>query len=113
MRAFFDFPALLRLDHFLGHPIELFQHNRLATHSGHEREDERTLWAFVERRAHLGVERAAAAHAAEPHVGFDHAYHLEFAEDVLDALGRVGPDRPQPNEADLRAAVTHVPNRVT
>src|SRR6202040_2246157 len=52
-------------------------------------------------------------HAAKSHVGLDHAHHFEFAEDILDAIGWVGPDGSQAYEADLCAAITHVPNRVT
>src|ERR1700682_2730773 len=55
MRALFDFSAFLRFKHLLRHPVEFFQHDRLAAHSSHEREDQRALLAFVERRADLSV----------------------------------------------------------
>src|SRR5438445_153134 len=80
------------LEHFLRHPIELFENNRLAAHSGHERHHQRPRSSLVQRRAHLCVQHAAAAHAAEAHVGLDNADDLEPAQHVLDALGRIRAD---------------------
>src|SRR5215471_14995686 len=112
VRSLLDPAALLRLDHLVRHPIELFEHDRLAAHAGHERDDDRPLRALVERAADLGVERAAAADAAEPHVRFDDADDLELAERLHDAVGRIRTDGPQPHHADLRATLAHVLDRV-
>src|SRR4029450_10728180 len=79
-----------------------------TAHAGHEREEERPLRALVERGACFGVERPAAADAAEPHVGLDHADHLEPAERFHDAIGGVGADGLEPHHADLYAAGAHV-----
>src|ERR1700690_3020557 len=87
MRALFDFAALLDFQHLLGHPIKFLQHDRLTAHTSHEREDERSLLAFVESRADFGIERAATAHAAQPHVGLHRAPHFELAENFAQALG--------------------------
>src|ERR1700730_17486315 len=113
MRTLFDCPALLRFDHLLSHPVEFLQYDRLAAHSSHERDDQWRWFALEERRAALGVYGAAATHAAESHVGFDHAHHFEFAEGIPDLIGWVRPDGSQPYHADLCAAITHVPNCVT
>src|ERR1017187_3236701 len=110
MRALFDFAALLYCQHFLGHPIKFLQHDRLATHARHERKHERALIAFVESGADLGIERAAAAHAAQSHVGLDHAHHFELAENLAHALGGVGPDGAQPHQTDLQTLIAHVLN---
>src|SRR6267142_4636612 len=62
MRTFLDLTAFLRFQHLLRHPVEFLQYDRLAAHPRHERENERTLLTFIESRADLRVERAAAAH---------------------------------------------------
>src|ERR1039458_7207262 len=108
MCALFNFSTFLHLHHFLSHQIKFFQHDRLAAHARHEREDERPLWAFVESCGGLSIEHAAAAHAAESHVGLNHADHFEFAEYLLHAIGRIWPDGAQPHETDLQAPIAHV-----
>src|SRR5271167_2095941 len=113
MRAFFDFPAFLRFRHFLRHPIEFLQYDRLAAQASHERDDERALLAFVQSRTRLRIERATAAHAAQSHVGLDHANHFELAKHILHTIGRVWPDGSQPYQPNLRATVAHVLNRET
>src|SRR3984893_17606676 len=100
MRTLFDGAALLRFDHLLRHPVKFLQHNRLATHSSHERDDKWALLTLVERRADLSIQRTSTAHAAETHVGLDNANHLELTESILHAIGWVGPDDGQPSEGD-------------
>src|ERR1700722_18937977 len=111
--ALLDAAALLRFEHLLRHPIEFFQHDGLAAHSGHEGENQGALLTFVERRNSFRIERTAAAHTAEAHVGFNHADNLELAERFLDLLGRVRTNCAQPHQANFRAAFTHVLDRVT
>src|SRR6267378_2189204 len=41
VRALFDRAALLRVEHLVRHPVELFQHDRFAAHAGHERQEDR------------------------------------------------------------------------
>src|SRR5580704_7758569 len=65
MRALFDLSTLLRIRHFLRHPIKFLQYDRLAAHSSHERENQRALLVFVQGGAGLGIEHAAAADAAQ------------------------------------------------
>src|ERR1700722_7473861 len=77
--ALLDAAALLRFEHLLRHPIKFFQHDGLAAHSSHERENQRALLAFVKCRDSFRIERTAAAHTAEAHVGFNHSDNLEFA----------------------------------
>src|SRR5215471_18121066 len=89
-----DAAALLRLDHLFGHPIELFQDNRLATHARHERYHQRARRALIECRAGFRIQNTATADAAQTHVGLDHAHDPEPTQDILDPFGRVGPDRP-------------------
>src|SRR5271156_2272507 len=108
MGALFYFAAFLRLHHFFGHPIKLFEDDRLAAHACHERYNQRTLVTLVESGADVGVKYSAAARTAQTHVGFDYAHHFELAEDLAHALGRIGPDRPQANQADLQALGAHV-----
>src|SRR6266568_1721127 len=112
VRALFDFPAFLRFRHFLGHPVKFLQYNGLAAHTSHERDDERMLWAFVESRTSLSIERSAAAYAAESHVRLDHADHFELTENLVHAIGRVRPDGSQPYETNLRALIAQVSNGV-
>src|SRR5258705_11609687 len=106
--AFFDLATLLGFDHFLRHPVELFQDNGLAAHSGHEGHDQWTLWAFIEGRSRFGVERTAAADAAEPHVGFDDTDNFEPAERFANALRRIRPNGAQTDHADFHAFLPHV-----
>src|SRR5580704_935190 len=101
MRALFDLSTFLGIHHLLSHPIEFFQHDGLATHTGHERDHQRALLALVQSRSGFAIENASAADAAQSHIGFDHADYFELAEDVFHAVGRVWPDGSQPNEPDL------------
>src|ERR1700722_9160429 len=77
MRALFDLSALLYFQHFLRHPVKFLQHDGLAAHSSHKREHQRLMLALIESRADLRVQHAAAAWAAETHVGLNHADHFE------------------------------------
>src|SRR5215469_6887517 len=113
MRALFDFPTFLRRKHLLSHPIEFLQHGGLSAHSGHERHDQGTLGAFVESPADFGIERAPAAHATQSHVGFDHADNFELTENLVHAIGGVGPDRAQSHHSDVHALLAQVLNRET
>src|ERR1700758_424066 len=106
--ALFDLAAILGLDHFLGHPIEFLQHDGLAAHSGHEGDHQRTLRALVQSRGSFGIERTAAADAAEPHVGFDDADNFEPAERFTNAICGIRPDGAQTNHADFHAFFSHV-----
>src|SRR5258705_4466727 len=106
--AFFDLATLLGFDHFLRHPVELLQDNGLATHPGHEGHDQWTLWAFIEGRSRFGVERTAAADAAEAHVGFDDADNFEPAERFANAIRRIRPNGAQTDHADFHAFLPHV-----
>src|ERR1700752_3712340 len=78
--ALFDFAAFLRFQHLLGHPVKFLKHDGFSAHSCHERKDQRAFWTLIKSRGSLGVQRAATAHAAESHVGFDDANYFEFAE---------------------------------
>src|SRR5262245_42091699 len=90
VRAFLDRSALLRFEHFVCHPIKLFQDDCLASKPRHERNDERApRVAIVERSADLGIQHASAAHAAETKVGLDDPDNPELAQDLLDPLGWV------------------------
>src|SRR5580692_13026027 len=113
MRPLFDLSAFLSFRHLLRHPVEFLQNDGLATHSGHERKNQRAFRALVECRANLTIQHAAAAYAAEPHIRFNHTDHLKFAEHVLYAIGRIRPDGAQPDHADFEALIAHMLNRKT
>src|SRR5579872_7424091 len=112
MGALGNAAALLRFEHFLRHPVEFLEHDRLAAHSGHEGHDQRTFLAFVQRPADFGVQRAAAADAAEAHVRLDYPDDFELAENFVHAVGGVRTDGAQAHQADFRAALAHVFDRV-
>ena len=69
--------------------------------------------AFVESRADLGIQHAAAAHASESHVGLDHADHFELTQNFFHSIGRVWPDGSKPYETDFQALIAHMLNRKT
>src|SRR3984893_1691714 len=113
MRPLFDLSVFLSFRHLLRHPVKFLQDDGLAAHSSHERENQRALGTFVECRANLAIENAAAAYAAESHIRFNHTDHFEFAENILHSIGWIRPDGAQPDHADFQALIAHVLNRKT